>query len=101
MLVERPITTFSNLVGEPGTNNKKLYTYIKSMKCDGSSVSPLQKDWVNYSDPEEQTEILNDQSVSSFTKEDCTSLPQMGPGLTKTATSLVIQEKGVKKLLDG
>ena len=33
----------SNMVGEPGTNSKKLYTYIKSKKCDGSGVSPLKK----------------------------------------------------------
>ena len=71
------------------------------MKCAGSGVSLLKKDGVNYSDQAEQDEILNDKFVGSFAKEDCTSLLQMGPGLTKTAPPLVIQEKGVKKLLDG
>ena len=55
------------------------------MKCDGSGVSSLKKDGLNYSDcPVDQLEILNQQFVSSFTREDHNSLPQMCPGLSET-----------------
>ena len=69
-----------------------LYTYIKSMKCDGSGVSTLKKDSLNYLDPEDQVEILNQQFASSSTGEGCTSILQIGPGLSKTAPPVVIQE---------
>ena len=85
----------------PGSNNMRLYTYIKGMKCDGSGVSLLKNDGLNYTDPADQVEILNQQFVSSFTREDCTSFPQIGPGLQKTALPITIQENGVKKLLEG
>ena len=52
----------------------KLFAYIKDMKC----VTPLKKDGINYSEPIDQVEILNEQFVSAFTKEDCTSIPTMG-----------------------
>ena len=80
------------MVGEPSSNNKRFYTYIKSMKYDGSGVSTQKKDSLNYSDPEDQVEILNQQFASPFTGESCTSILQMGPGLSKTAPPVVIQE---------
>ena len=55
------------MVSEPGSNNKKLFAYIKDMKCDSSGVVPLKKDGINYSEPTEQVEILNEQFVSTFT----------------------------------
>ena len=54
---------------------------------------------VIYSDPADQAEMLNSQFTEAFTKEDCNFMPQMGPGFSNTAP-LIIQEKGVKKLLD-
>ena len=73
----------------------------RACKCDGSGVSSLKKDGLNYSDPADQVEILNQQFVSSFTRGDCISFPQMGPGLQKTTPPITIQENGVKKLLEG
>ena len=73
----------------------------RACKSDGSGVSSLKKDGLNYSDPADQVEILNQQFVNSFTREDCTSFPQMGPGLQKTAAPITIQENGVKKLFEG
>jgi hypothetical protein len=29
---------------DKGTSSKKLYSFIKSKKCDGSGVAPLKKD---------------------------------------------------------
>ena len=77
-----------------------LTFYIKSKKCDGSGVSPLKKDGVTYSGPSDQAEMLNSQFAEAFTKEDCNFMPQLGPSLSNTAPPLIIQDKGVKKLLD-
>ena len=66
------------MVSEPGSNNKKPFAYIKDMKCDSSDVAPLKKDGINYSEPTDQVEILNEQFASAFTKEDCTSTPTHG-----------------------
>ena len=56
---------------------------------------------LNYSDPTYGIEMLNQQFVGALTKEDCTSFPQMGPELPKTAPLIGIKEKVVKKLLEG
>ena len=31
----------NNMVSEPGSNNKKLFAYIKDMKCDSSGILTL------------------------------------------------------------
>ena len=95
--VEEPTVTTS--ASEPGSNNKKLFAYIKDMKCNSSGVAPLKKDGINYSEPTDQVEILNEQFVSAFTKEDCTSIPTMGNSTVNSAPPLKIQANGVKKLL--
>ena len=87
------IDFISNMVGEPGTNSKNLYTYIKSKKCDGSGVLPPKKDGVTYSDPADQAKMLNSQFAEAFTKEDCIFIPQMGPSLSNTAPPLIIQKR--------
>ena len=71
------------------------------MKCDSSGVAPLKKDGINYSEPTDQVEILNEQFVSSFTKEDCTSIPTMRNSTVNSAPPLNFQVNGVKKLLLG
>ena len=90
-----------NMVSEPGSKNKKLYSYIKGMKCDSSGVATLKKDGTNYSEASDKAEILNDQFASVFTREDCSNIPSMGNSLKSEAPPLVIQENGVKKILEG
>ncbi|KAH3876963.1 hypothetical protein DPMN_000816 [Dreissena polymorpha] len=68
------------MVSKPGTNNKKLYSYVKCMKSDSSGAAPLKKDGTSHSDPSAKAEILNSQFSSVFTEEDVTNLPSMGPG---------------------
>ena len=89
----------SNMVSEPGSNNKKLFAYIKDIQCDSSDVAPLKKDGINYSEPTDQVEILNEQFLGAFTKEDCTLIPTMGIGTVNSAPPFNIQVNGVKKLL--
>jgi hypothetical protein len=35
---------------DKGTSSKKLYSFIKSKKCDGSGVASLKKDGKTYAD---------------------------------------------------
>ena len=39
-----------NMVSEPGSKNKKLFSYVKDMKCDSSGVTTLKRDGTNYSE---------------------------------------------------
>ena len=83
------------MVNEPDYTNKKLFVYIKDMKCDSSGVAPLKKDDINYSEQTDQVEILNEQFVSAFTEEDI-SVPAMGTSSADTAPPLNIQVNGGK-----
>ena len=57
--------------------SKKLFTFVKSRKCDGSGVAPLKRDEVNHVKPATKAEILNDQFSSVFTKKDTSPLPDL------------------------
>jgi hypothetical protein len=39
---------------DKGTSSKKLYSFIKRKKCDGSGVAPLKKDGKTYADASEK-----------------------------------------------
>ena len=90
-----------NMVSEPGSKNKKLYSYVKGMKCDSSGVATLKKDGTNYSEACDKAEILNDQFASVFTREDNSNMPSMGNSLKSEAPPLIIQDNGIKKILEG
>ena len=61
------------------------------MKCDSSGVK---NDGINYLEPIDQVEILNEQFVSASTKEDNTSVPTMGTSTANTVPPLKVN--GVK-----
>ena len=84
-----------NMVSEPGSKNKKLYSYVKGMKCDSSGVATLKRDGTNYSEASDKAEILNNQFASAFTREDCSTMPPMGKSLDTEAPPLTIQNNGV------
>ena len=61
----------SNLVSDKQTENaKKPHSFIKSKKCNASSVAPLTSNGVNCSDSVKKANILNDHFTSVFTKVD-------------------------------
>ena len=90
-----------NMVSAPGSKNKKLYSYVKGMKCDSSGVATLKRDGTNYLEASDKAEILNNQFASAFTREDCSTMPSMGKSLDTEAPPLTIQNNGVKKILEG
>ena len=57
------------MVSDPGTKIKKLYSYVKSMKSDSSGVAPLKQDGVSYSEAQDKAELLNSQLSSDYTEE--------------------------------
>ena len=86
------------MVSKPGSYNKKLFAKFKDIKCESSCVAPLKKDGISYSEPMDQVEIMNEQFVSAFSKEDKTSMPTMGTSTANAAPPVNIQVNGAKKL---
>ena len=90
----------SNMISEDGTN-KKLYSFVKSKKSDGTGISPLRDGGTLHSSPKEKAEILNNQFSSVFTTEDSNKIPDLGESPYISAPEITVTEKGVRKLLDG
>ena len=80
---------------------KKLYTFIKSKKCDSSGVAPLKKDGITHVEAQAKAEILNEQFSSVFTQENNSPLPDLGDSPYPDSPSITVTVKGVLKLLQG
>lgn len=89
----------NNMLGEEGHSNKKLYSYIKSKRCDSSGVSPLRNEGLLHSSPKEKAEILNQQFSSVFHTESLSNLPDLGQSTYPVVNNIKVTEKGVLKLL--
>ena len=76
-------TFVNSMVDEDNENCKRLYSFIKSKKCDGSSVSPLRCEGVLHSSPKDKAEILNTQLSSLFTSDLTSAKPIVKPHQTK------------------
>ncbi|MEW8547322.1 MAG: reverse transcriptase domain-containing protein, partial [Candidatus Thiodiazotropha sp.] len=91
----------NNLVSEDQASNpKKLYSFVKSKKCDASGVAPLSSDGVNHSDSLKKANILNTQFTSVFTNEDTSNVPKLNSTDHPSVKSIVVNRKGVLKLLN-
>ncbi|KAK3105404.1 hypothetical protein FSP39_024449 [Pinctada imbricata] len=89
----------NNMLGEEGTTNKKLYSYIKSKRGDSSGVSPLRSDGSLHSNPTDKAEILNQQFSSVFNTESTDNIPDLGPSPFTSVNNITVTEPGVLKLL--
>ena len=79
---------------------KMFWSYIKSRRQESTGVAPLKnKDGFIHSDSSSNVEILNDQFVSAYTREDNTNMPSKGPSPHPTMEKINVQSKGVHKLL--
>ena len=78
---------------------KKLFSFVKSKRCDSSGVSALKSDGVAHSDPHLKASLLNRQFCSVFTTEDTTDLPTMKGNPFPDMHSFSIGLAGVTKLL--
>jgi hypothetical protein len=61
------------------SNPKRLWSFIKSKRCDSTGVVPLTKGGNTHSGSLEKVNILNDQFTSMLTAEDTTNVPIIGP----------------------
>ncbi|XP_062578982.1 uncharacterized protein LOC134240892 [Saccostrea cucullata] len=81
----------SDMVQED-SNSKKLYSFIKSKKCDSAGIAPLLSDGNLHGDPETIASLLNQQFSSVFTTEDTSDIPPLGTSSTPSAPDIRITE---------
>ncbi|KAK3096779.1 hypothetical protein FSP39_003228 [Pinctada imbricata] len=92
-----------DVVSEDLTQNPKCFwSYINSRKQDSSSIATLKSsDGYLHSDTESKAAILNKQFQSVFTREDNSSLPDLGDSPYQPMSRIKISLTGVVKLLKG
>ena len=79
---------------------KAFWSYIKSKKQESSGVAPLKnKDGFIHSDSSSKVEILNEQFVSAYTREDSSKIPTKGSRSHLSMEPIEVQSKGVHKQL--
>ena len=77
-------------------NPKVFWSYIKSKRQEAYGVAPLKNaDGFIHSDSSSKVEILNEQFVSAYTKEDTSKIPCKGPSHHPTMDPIRVQCKGV------
>ena len=79
-------------------NPKKVYSYVKGKRTDGSGISPLKADGVTHNDPSLKASILNKQFTGVFTTEEATDIPTVGTNPYPTMQSFHAGLEGVKTL---
>ena len=86
--------------GDLKQNPKRFYSYIKSKRQESEGVSSLiDKNGFLQSDSTKRAEVLNDQFVSAYTKEDIERLPSKGPSPFSAMRKIIVSPNGVTKLL--
>ena len=77
-------------------NPKVFWSYIKSKRQESTGVAPLKnKDGFIHSDSSSKVEILNDQFVSAYTREDKSNIPKKGTSDHPTMDSIRVHRNGV------
>ena len=79
---------------------KGFWSYIKCKKQEPSGVAPLKiKDGFIHSHSSSKVEILNEQFVSAYTREDSFKFQTKGPSSHPSMEPIEVQSKGVHKVL--
>ena len=78
---------------------KKFWRYIKSMRKEQISINALLSNGETYTDSAVKANILYNQFVSIFTKDDHSPLPIMGGNSISNIEQLLIDVNGVYNLL--
>ena len=89
-------THLSDMVQEDG-NSKKLYSFIKSKKCNSAWISPLGSDGNLHGELSHSP--YNQQFSSVFTTEELSKTPDLGINTIPSASDIRVTEKGVLKFL--
>jgi hypothetical protein len=80
-------------------NTKPFWNYVKALRRDVFGVSPLSSNGRIVSTAQEKAEALNTQFCSVFTKEDLSTVPDLGNSTVPDMPDLKITTEGVEKLL--
>ena len=79
---------------------KRLWSYIKSLRKDSSGIAPLKDNGRLFNSPTDKTNILNHQYHSVYTQEDPSSATPDPDGTPlPDMDNITVTEQGVKKLL--
>lgn len=100
--IRRAQSKYMNEVISPQLKEKpkSFWQYIKGKKTESSGVSPLRgKDGLLYSDPNVQSNILNEQFKSAFTCEDTSNMPDKGSSPYPTMPDIKVNTNGLIKML--
>ncbi|XP_061182308.1 uncharacterized protein LOC133190634 [Saccostrea echinata] len=82
------------------TNPKRFWTFIKDRKQDSSQIETSKSnDGFLHSDT--ASKVFNEQFQSVYTREDLSTLPDLGPSSFPTMDKITIHEMGKLKLLKG
>ena len=89
------------MLSEDHHNPRVFWQYIKSRKKDNFGVSPLRKDGLTYNSSKQKADILNEQFISVFTKEDPSNAPKLPNRHIPSVSPITVTVRGVLKLLQG
>ena len=96
----------NNLIDPPnefgesqGSNQKRFWSYIKSLRKDNTGIAPLRENGKLYAAPKEKANILNKQYQSVFTVEDKSNIPTPTGKPYPDMCDIVVTEEGVLRLL--
>ena len=98
-------TYINNLIDPPdddqhqGSNQKRFWSYIKSLRKDNTGVAPLRDKGKLFSAPRDKANILNNQYSSVFTREDKSNIPEPPGDPYPTMNEITVTEEGVLRLL--
>jgi hypothetical protein len=82
-----------------GSNQKRFWSYIKTLRRDNTGVAPLKHEGKLHSFAKDKADILNQQYQSVFTKEDDHSIPTPSGTPFPAMDDITVNEAGVCKLL--
>ena len=96
----------NNLIDPPdqdsnqcGSNQKRFWNYIKSLRKDNTGIAPLRDQGKLFSAPKDKANILNRQYKNVFTREDTNNIPSPTGDPFPNMAEIEVSEEGVLKLL--
>ena len=96
----------NNLIDPPdefgnnqGSNQKKFWSYIKSLRKDNTGIAPLRENGKLFSSPKDKANILNKQYQSVFTKEDRNNIPTPTGKSYPDMNNITVTVEGILRLL--
>ena len=81
------------------SKQKIFFSFIKSLKRDSSGIAPFRDQGKLHSNPADKANILRNQYLSQFTKEDKSNLLQPDGDPSPTMPDINVTTEGIRKLI--